>query len=303
MIFIDSKTDGGKIKGKLALYCRLMEVSRQGFYDYLHTKDKPYKYASLVKAIKEIIEEDEYNDTYGRIRMYQALKLKQPKGVKIPCRATVRKVMKENHLTVPTRRKPNGITKADREAQKSDNKIKRNFTADKPFAKGVTDITEIPAKNGKLYVSAIFDCYDSEVVGLSMDDNMKAELCVRTLSSAVKMHPQMRGAIVHSDRGSQYTSAKYRSAVAENGIIQSMNSAGGRCHDNARCESMWARMKEEMFYRRNRKPENYSVEELKSMVWYYFISYWNNRRICSANDGLPPTVKRKQYYSNLMIAA
>uniref|UniRef100_UPI00292CCA34 IS3 family transposase n=1 Tax=uncultured Ruminococcus sp. TaxID=165186 RepID=UPI00292CCA34 len=294
---------GGKIKGKLALYCRLMEVSRQGFYDYLHTKDKPYKYASLVKAIKEIIEEDEYNDTYGRIRMYQALKLKQPKGVKIPCRATVRKVMKENHLTVPTRRKPNGITKADREAQKSDNKIKRNFTADKPFAKGVTDITEIPAKNGKLYVSAIFDCYDSEVVGLSMDDNMKAELCVRTLSSAVKMHPQMRGAIVHSDRGSQYTSAKYRSAVAENGIIQSMNSAGGRCHDNARCESMWARMKEEMFYRRNRKPENYSVEELKSMVWYYFISYWNNRRICSANDGLPPTVKRKQYYSNLMNAA
>ena len=303
MIFIDSKTDGGKIKGKLALYCRLMEVSRQGFYDYLHTKDKPYKYASLVKAIKEIIEEDEYNDTYGRIRMYQALKLKQPKGVKIPCRATVRKVMKENHLTVPTRRKPNGITKADREAQKSDNKIKRNFTADKPFAKGVTDITEIPAKNGKLYVSAIFDCYDSEVVGLSMDDNMKAELCVRTLSSAVKMHPQMRGAIVHSDRGSQYTSAKYRSAVAENGIIQSMNSAGGRCHDNARCESMWARMKEELFYRRNRKPENYSVEELKSMVWYYFISYWNNRRICSANDGLPPTVKRKQYYSNLMNAA
>ena len=303
MIFIDSKTDGGKIKGKLALYCRLMEVSRQGFYDYLHTKDKPYKYASLVKAIKEIIEEDEYNDTYGRIRMYQALKLKQPKGVKIPCRATVRKVMKENHLTVPTRRKPNGITKADREAQKSDNKIKRNFTADKPFAKGVTDITEIPAKNGKLYVSAIFDCYDSEVVGLSMDDNMKAELCVRTLSSAVKMHPQMRGAIVHSDRGSQYTSAKYRSAVAENGIIQSMNSAGGRCHDNARCESMWARMKEEMFYRRNRKPENYSVEELKTMVWYYFISYWNNRRICSANDGLPPTVKRKQFYSNLMNAA
>ena len=303
MIFIDSKTDGGKIKGKLALYCRLMEVSRQGFYDYLHTKDKPYKYALLVKAIKEIIEEDEYNDTYGRIRMYQALMLKQPEGVKIPCRATVRKVMKENHLTVPTRRKPNGITKADREAQKSDNKIKRDFTADKPFAKGVTDITEIPAKNGKLYVSAIFDCYDSEVVGLSMDDNMKAELCVRTLSSAVKMHPQMRGAVVHSDRGSQYTSAKYRSAVSENSIIQSMNSAGGRCHDNARCESMWARMKEEMFYSRNRKPESYSVEELKSMVWYYFTSYWNNRRICSANNGLPPTVKRKQYYSNLMNAA
>ena len=294
MIFIDSRTDGGKIKGKVAIYCRLMEVSRQGFYEHLRTKDKPYKYEALVKAIREIIEEDEYNDTYGRNRMYQALKLKLSECFKLPCRETVRKVMRENHLSVPTKHKPNGITKADREAQKSDNKIKRDFTADQPFVKGVTDITEVPAKDGKLYVSAIFDCYDSEVLGLSMDNNMKADLCVKTIVNAVKMHPQLRGAIIHSDRGSQYTSAKYRAAIAKTGIIQSMNSAGGRCHDNAKCESMWARMKEEMFYSRNRKPENYSIKELKSMVWQYFLSYWNNRRICSANDGLPPSVKRKQ---------
>lgn len=69
-----------------------------------------------------------------------------------------------------------------------------------------------------------------------------------------------------------------------------------RCHDNARCESMWARMKEELFYSRNRKTEDYSVSELKSMVWRYFMSYWNNRRICSANGGLPPMLKRKQFY-------
>ena len=79
---------------------------------------------------------------------------------------------------------------------------------------------------------------------------MKADLCVNTLSSAVKMHPQLRGAIIHSDRGSQYTSAKYRAAVNKFGIVQSMNSAGGRCHDNARCESMWARMKSELLYGR-----------------------------------------------------
>ena len=303
MKFIDSKIDGGIIKGKTALYCKLMEVSRQGFYDYLRAKNRPYKYEALVKEIAAIISEDEYNDTYGRIRMYQALKLRASEGVHIPCRETVRKVMRENNLSVPTRRKPNGITKADREAQKSDNKIKRDFTADQPLVKGVTDITEVPGKNGKLYVSAVFDCFDSEVLGLSMDNNMKADLCVKTLSNAVKMHPQLRGAIIHSDRGSQYTSAKYRAAVAKNGIIQSMNSAGGRCHDNAKCESMWARMKEEMFYSRNRKPENYSIEELKSMIWQYFLSYWNNRRICSANDGLPPSVKRKQYYQDLLAVA
>ena len=167
MIFIDSRTDGGKNKGKVAMYCRLMEVSRQGFYYYLLKKDRPYKYEALVNAIREIISEDEYNDTYGRIRMYQALKLRAPEGVHIPCRETVRKVMRENNLSVPTRRRPNGITKADREAQKSENLIERDFTADQPLVKGVTDITEVPGNNGKLYVSGIFDCFDSEVLGLS----------------------------------------------------------------------------------------------------------------------------------------
>ena len=82
-----------------------------------------------------------------------------------------------------------------------------------------------------------------------------------------------------------------------------MNSAGGRCHDNARCESMWARMKEELFYSRNDKSENYTIEELKTMVWRYFMSYWANRRICTANAGLPPAVKRKRYYESLKLAA
>ncbi len=82
-----------------------------------------------------------------------------------------------------------------------------------------------------------------------------------------------------------------------------MNSAGGRCHDNARCESMWARMKEELFYSRNRKPDNYTAAELKTMIWRYYMSYWNNRRICSANGGLPSAVKRRRYYEELRSAA
>lgn len=66
-----------------------------------------------------------------------------------------------------------------------------------------------------------------------------------------------------------------------------MNSAGGRCHDNARCESMWARMKEELLYGRY-NTEKLTIEELKTIIWRYFMSYWNNRRICTANGGLPP---------------
>lgn len=135
-----------------------------------------------------------------------------------------------------------------------------------------------------------------------MDANMKANLCTHTLDNAMTAYPSLRGAIIHSDRGAQYTSETYRNAIAKYGIMQSMNSAGGRCHDNARCESMWARMKSELLYDRY-DTESMTIEERKVLIWRYFISYWNNRRICSANGGLPPMVKRQRYYESLELAA
>jgi len=90
-------------------------------------------------------------------------------------------VMEQIGLNHHPRRRPNGITKADRSASKSDDLLKRGFQSDKPLEKFVTDITEIKAKDGKLYVSAIFDCFDLTVLGLAMDTNMKAQLCVHTL--------------------------------------------------------------------------------------------------------------------------
>ena len=252
--------------------------------------------------MQAIQEEDVCNDMYGRKRMHQALLLKQPEGITIPSEKTVYRVMNEIGLVHRPKRRPKGITKADREARKSDDLLKRDFRAEKPLEKSVTDITEIRAKDGKLYVSAIFDCFDSTVLGLAMDDNMRAELCVRTLKSAAAAYPALRGIIVHSDRGSQYTSGTYREAVEKYGIRQSMNSDGGRCHDNARCESMWARMKSELFYDRV-DTLSLTIEEIKTMVWRYFLIYWNRRRICSANGGLPPLVKRQRYYAALDPAA
>lgn len=135
--------------------------------------------------MKEINAEDECNDTYGRIRMYQALKLKKSGGVDIPSECTVYRVMEEIGLTSRPRRKPKGITKADRDVRKSDDLLKRNFKSDKPLTKYVTNMTEIKARNGKLYVSDIFDCFNSDVLGLAMNFNMKAELCVKMLGNAV----------------------------------------------------------------------------------------------------------------------
>lgn len=250
--------------------------------------------------------EDIYNDTYGRERMYLALQQRYEEGksdIPVPSEGTVRKIMEKIGFIHKPRRKANGITKVDREAHKSDDLLKRNFKADKPLEKAITDISELKAKDGKVYVSAIFDCFDLMPLGLAIEDNMRAALCCHTIENAKISYPDIAGCIIHSDRGSQYTSAEYREKLHKHGIIQSMNSAGGRCHDNARCESMWARMKEELFYSRNDKPENYTIEELKTKIWRYYMSYWANRRICTANGGFPPAVKRKRYYESIYLAA
>ena len=100
-----------------------------------------------------------------------------------------------------------------------------------------------------------------------MDDNMRAELCTATVENAAAAYPDFDGAVLHSDRGSQYTSELYRCSLNEFNIRQSMNSAGGRCHDNSRCESIRGqvtRMKNELFYSRGRRSTDRKSTRLNS---------------------------------------
>lgn len=299
--FIYKKCSDGSDKRKISKYCHWLDVSRQAFYKYINKPKRIWKYENLSREIREIIAEDEYNDSYGKRRILESLQLRH-KDNDLPSVSTIYRIMQEMGIKGKKKHKPNGITKADKEARKSDDLLKRNFFADNPFKKIVTDITEIPVKGGKLYVSAIFDCFNLECLGLSMDTNMKAELCVKTLADAKKNHPKLRGAVLHSDRGSQYTSREFRKALARHGLIQSMNSDGGRCHDNARCESMWARMKEELLYDRY-DTKKMTADAVKTLVWRYYMSYWNNRRICSAIGGMPPRIKLEQYLNSKKLVA
>lgn len=165
--------------------------------------------------MKEIVSADEYNDMYGRIQMYQALLLQRSDGVHIPSERIVYRIMDQIDLSHRPKKKPNGITKADREAIKSDDLLKREFRSDAPLEKYITDITEISASNGKLYVSVIFDCFDLGVLKLAMGTNMKADLCIHTLGNALTAYPALEGAIIHSDQGTQYTSEAYRQTLQE----------------------------------------------------------------------------------------
>lgn len=93
MRFIALKTCDGTLKGKQAFYCRMLDVSREGFYNYLQTSKRPWKYQEIADAMKSIRVEDVCNDTYGRVWMRQALKQRLPEGVSIPCENTLQKIM------------------------------------------------------------------------------------------------------------------------------------------------------------------------------------------------------------------
>lgn len=213
--------------------CRLMKVSRQGYYQYLEGKQRPEKHAELLAEIQAILDEDEENDSYGRKRMIDALRLKG----RTESDSTIYRVLR-GHGLLQKPRTPRGLTVADKAAHKNNNLLRRDFTAQAPCEKLVSDITQLPTADGNLYISGVFDCFDNACLGLSMDDNMKTSLVVQSLLSAHNLYG-ITGAIFHTDRGSQYTSADFRASLQELGVVQSMNSDGGRCHDNAKCESMW----------------------------------------------------------------
>lgn len=190
-----------------------------------------------------------------------------------------------------------GLTKADPQAQKAENLIKQDFSASKPNEKWLTDITEVPCSDGKLYLAPVLDCYDGAIVGFKMDDNMRAELCEDAFKWACKKH-NTRGMILHNDRGSQYTSHVFRSMLNQYGAIQSMSSTG-RCYDNARMESFFATLKKEKLYKINTM--EMTMTEVKTII-FRFIYYYNLRRIYTTNKGYPPMVYRQMYYHNRLAA-
>ena len=227
--------------------------------------------------------------------MSEALKKEYP-NEKIPSEQIIYRIMRKMGISHRSKKCPNSITKIDIKAQKSEDLLKRDFYSNEPYKKLITDITEIKVKNKKMYIAAIFDCFSLKVLGIAIREYMTAELVVEVLKNAYINYPQIKGAILHSDRGKQYTSELYRETLKMYGIIQSMNSAAGRCHDNARCESMWARMKNELIYGRY-KTKYMDFEIVKQKIWRYYMSYWNNRRICSSIGNITPIMKEQQYFN------
>ena len=126
--------------------------------------------------------------------------------------------------------------------------VNRDFTADAPGEKMVGDITYIPTWEGWLYLATVIDCHTKKVVGYAMDDNYKTPLIIEAVRMAARNLTFARDAIFHSDRGSNYTSAGFASALVEHGVRQSVGRTG-ICYDNAMAESFFATLKNERVHR------------------------------------------------------
>lgn len=184
------------------------------------------------------------------------------------------------------------LQRQQRRFQEQENLIKRDFKADKPLKKLLSDITEIQCYDGKLYVSAVLDCFNGEILSIAMDSNMKKELCIRTVKELMMQYgKKLKGAIFHSDRGSQYTSEAFRNALKDAGLQQSL-SGTGHCFDNARMESFFATLKKEKIYRI--AAYKLTREQVKSIIFRYIFIYYNRIRISSVNPGgLAPVAYRE----------
>jgi len=267
--------------------CAVLAVSESGFYRSLKSSLKQQRQQRLLVKIKEILKEHEDNQNYGVKRMMLAL---LQRGITAGY-STVYRTMKKHGLLKKAKRHPNGITREDAAAQKSANLIQGDFTASAPNQKWLSDITEIPCSDGKLYLCAVLDCFNGEIVGLAMDDNMRKELCIQAFENACKAR-NARGMIFHSDRGSQYTSQAFRDCLAQRGAMQSM-SGTGRCYDNARMESFFATLKKEKLYKI--KTERYPRAYVRSVIFRYIMVYYNRQRIYTSNpEGWPPAIYRER---------
>jgi putative transposase len=224
--------------------CTWLEVSRSGFYNWRsRPKSATAERRELLKVkIKALFEAN--NSEYGYRRLHVAL----TRGGELCSPELVRRLMRELGL-VPCQPQPwrRSLTEQG-EAGPIPDLVNRDFTAERPGEKMVGDITYIPTWQGWVYLATVIDCATRKIVGWAMDDNYRTPLIVSAIQMAARNIELPVGAVFHSDRGSNYTSAEFAGELAVLGIRQSVGRTG-ICFDNALAESVNGTLKVELVHR------------------------------------------------------
>ena len=252
----------------ISVMCEFFEVSRSGYYDFVKRLGKPEHDVELAEQIKEC--QCRTDNTYGYRRVWKWL---QNRNIERNPK-TVLRVMKKYGLLSEIRRHRKWVG-LGQQVYRYENLLKRQFQADRPNAKWVTDISYIQTKEGVLYLSMIRDLYDNSIIAYKTATQQTINLVLDTIRLAMKKEKKRVAAELqlHSDQGFQYTSQAYFKLTQSYGITLSM-SRKGNCLDNACAENFFSHIKSELVNRV--KWENY--EEAKDAIDEY-IRYYNNDRI------------------------
>ena len=261
--------------------CRFFEVSRSGYYDYIKRKDMPQKDESLDKMIQEC--QARCGKTYGYRRVH--IWLMREKSLYFNPKTVLRAMNKYGLLSEIRRRRK--YRYMGQQLHKYENLLNRNFIADRPNAKWVTDISYIHTGQGVLYLSIIRDLYDNSIVAYRTGTEQTVNLVRNTIRDAMHKEAVAAELQLHSDQGFQYTSQAYYALTQEYGITPSM-SRRGNCYDNAMAENFFSILKTECIYRHKLK----TFDETRQLIGEY-IDFYNNERI-QTKTSLTPLEKRRQ---------
>lgn len=258
-------------------------LARSSYFYHRKVASLPDKYYGLKHRINKLFEESSGRYGYRRIHALLARE-----GTRVS-EKVVRRIMLECGLVVIIKRKRKYNTYQGETAPAADNLIKRDFHAEAPNVKWITDITEFSTPAGKVYLSPIVDCFDGLVVSWSIGTSPTAELANSMLDRALKTLKDGEYPLIHSDRGGHYRWPGWVSRIANAGLKQSMSRKG--CpQDNAACEGFFGRVKNEMFY--NRSWNGVSINEFIDVLDRYLVWY-NEKRIKLSLGAMSPVEYRK----------
>lgn len=276
----------GALKNKYSLPALLnkLDMPKSSYFYQVKVLCGRDKYEELRRRIRILFEENKERYGYRRIKI-----LLKNQGI-IVSEKVVRRIMKEDGLTVKLRKSRKYNSYKGEISPAVDNLINRDFRAKQPNKKWLTDITEFSIKAGKVYLSPVIDCFDGMPVAWSIGTAPNAELSNSMLRAAISTLGPKEKPIVHSDRGCHYRWPEWISIMDKAGLKRSMSKKG--CSpDNAACEGFFGHLKTEMFYTRNW--DEISIEDFIYEIDQY-MNWYRTDRIKLSLGGLSPLNYRRR---------
>ena len=271
----------------LTVLCRVLDVTRSGYYAWLHRKPSQRSREDERLKIAITVAHKNTRKSYGARR----LQVELAKDGFQAGRDRIIRLRKELGIRCIQKRKFKATTNSKHSLPVAKNLLDQNFTPSAPNQVWVADITYILTKDGWLYLAGVKDLFTCEIVGYAMSERMTQDLVGKALFRAVQQKRPEPGLIHHSDRGSQYCAHGYQKLLKQFGMVASM-SRKGNCYDNAPMESFWGSLKNELVHHHFYETR----EEAKASIQEYIEIFYNRQRLHSRLGYVAPALFAANHY-------